>query len=855
MFAARLAKFGDAPALVTETATLSYAELAQSVSRRASEIGQSGHRELVLLQVRNDLASVIDYLACLAGGHPAILSCPDGRSANNLRQVYSPTLECASGLTTFPEVGAAELHPELALMLSTSGTTGSAKTVRLSYENVQSNAEAIAAALHIRPTDRAITSLPLSYCYGLSVLNSHLASGAAVVLTEHSVSDPKFWDLVADKRVTTFPGVPHTFDLLERVGFAKMHLPNLRYVTQAGGRMPAEQVQRFAELGQQRGFDLVVMYGQTEATARMSTLSPDLAAANPSSVGRPIPGGSFTIDSTVGATSDAPESGELLYSGPNVMLGYAQRRADLALGRTVDVLRTGDIARRTPNGTYEILGRLRRTAKLFGLRVDLDRVEAHLAANGVSAACTTNEQHLLVTFDSRHDPQHVANVAAEFAHLPPYAVCVRAIERLPRTAIGKLDYLAAADAVLTPVKHSTRAKKRDSVQELYGHLLARPEVKQTDSFVGLGGDSLSYVEMTVRLEEIVGELPPDWATQSVQQLQNRRVTVSRSRFAPIETSVALRALAIACVVGTHAGVFTLLGGAHLLLAVAGFTFARFVLARPTRAARLRQTMRGIAYIAVPTVAVGVIANLFTGMYSWTTPFLLNWTTSVDHWTVDRQFWFIEVLIGSLLLSGAILAVPTLDRLVQRHPFAFPMTLVVMGTTWQLMLTALDMLPANRFGTFHFVFWLFALGWAISQTRSNAHRIIVSLAALIGLAGYFDNPARDAFVLAGLALLIWTSKLLVPRILTRPISLIAASSLYIYLIHWQIYSLGSAASPVFSGFSLAVCLGSGIAVWAAVTAVQRALAIRVSTRALRESDGNIHAAAGSRPSLIASMNSR
>ena len=181
-----------------------------------------------------------------------------------------------------------------------------------------------------------------------------------------------------------------------------------------------------------------------------------------------------------------------------------------------------------------------------------------------------------------------------------------------------------------------------------------------------------------------------------------------------------------------------------------------------------------------------------------------------------------------------------------------MALVALGTTWQLSLTALDQVPANRLGTFHFVFWLFALGWAISQARTTTHRVIVSLAALIGLIGYFDNPARDLFVLAGLGLLIWTSKLLIPRFLTRPISLVAASSLYIYLIHWQIYSLGSTTSPL---LALAVCLASGVAVWVAVTSAHRALICRFGARSLPAQDENRHAPAGNRPSLIASMNSR
>lgn len=136
------------------------------------------------------------------------------------------------------------------------------------------------------------------------------------------------------------------------IGFADMTLPHLRYVTQAGGRLSPEQVQRWATVGASRGWQLFVMYGQTEATARMAYLPPEQAVACPSAIGLPVPGGTLSIEpSDESADEPAAESadrgegvGELVYRGPNVMLGYADSSADLAEGRTVHVLRTGDWA-------------------------------------------------------------------------------------------------------------------------------------------------------------------------------------------------------------------------------------------------------------------------------------------------------------------------------------------------------------------------------------------------------------------------------------------------------------------------------------------------------------------------------
>ena len=211
--------------------------------------------------------------------------------------------------------------------------------------------------------------------------------------------DPAFWDDMRTHRATSLAGVPYTFELLDRVGFADMDLPHLRYLTQAGGRLAPDEVRRWAALGRERGWDLFVMYGQTEATARMAWLPPLLALDAPDTIGIPVPGGSFTVEPLPErpfAGAHDPEVGELVYHGPNVMLGYAESPADLALGRTVTSLRTGDIGRQRDDGLFEVVGRRSRVAKVFGLRIDLDHVEQLLAARGVVAAAADGGDRLVL---------------------------------------------------------------------------------------------------------------------------------------------------------------------------------------------------------------------------------------------------------------------------------------------------------------------------------------------------------------------------------------------------------------------------------------------------------------------------
>jgi acyl-coenzyme A synthetase/AMP-(fatty) acid ligase len=392
-----------------------------------------------------------------------VLPVPAECDHTTIVQTYEPDVVIdGAGIHHRHHGGRHRLHDDLALLLSTSGSTGSPKLVRLSHRNLASNATAIADYLDIRETDRAATTLPMSYCYGLSVVHSHLLRGAGLILTDHSVVDDGFWELFRRHRGTAFAGVPYTFELLERVGAEALDLPHLRYVTQAGGRMPPERVRRFAELGGLRGWDLFVMYGATEATARMAYLPPQLASSQPTAIGRPIAGGAFAIEPR--HAWDDEDAGELVYRGPNVMMGYAHRHTDLALGRTVDALHTGDIARRCPDGLYQVIGRSGRFVKTYGLRIDLQRVEATMRDQGVTAICTDVDDRLAVAA-AGYDKAEVQRVAAAAAGVPAGAVQAVTVAELPMLPSGKPDYqavraLAGASKADTPNAIGLRKHRR-----------------------------------------------------------------------------------------------------------------------------------------------------------------------------------------------------------------------------------------------------------------------------------------------------------------------------------------------------------------------------------------------------------
>jgi long-chain acyl-CoA synthetase len=453
----------DRPALYTEDGSVvSYGQLQAQVSLMARRFTE---RTLVFLLCTNDMPSLVAYLACLeAGAVPLLLDAEiSSDSLKRLCSVYQPQFVYCSQLKTArlnqlaaikatddPALASYEapahptLHASLALLLATSGSTGSPKLVRLSMRNLVSNAQSIVKYLHIDARDRAVTSLPFHYSYGLSVVHSHLQAGASLVLTQRGFFDPVFWRLMKNCQVSSLAGVPYNYEMLMKLRFERMDLPELRTLTQAGGKMPVELTRRVAEICQARGIRFYAMYGQTEASPRMAYLPPEHLPRKAGSIGRAIPGGHLWLQDEHAAVITQPgQTGELVYSGPNVALGYAQQLKDLALGdEWHGVLRTGDLARQDEDGFFYIEGRESRFIKLYGVRLSLDAVEAWFADRGYSAVALGRDDALCVTLEGA-DTHSTAAIGADLCaamKIHPSALSLTMRPQLPRLGSGKVDY-------------------------------------------------------------------------------------------------------------------------------------------------------------------------------------------------------------------------------------------------------------------------------------------------------------------------------------------------------------------------------------------------------------------------------
>ncbi|MFN6559751.1 MAG: AMP-binding protein [Nostoc sp. ChiSLP01] len=450
MFALNLNQFGNQTALISETGEqITYEEVVTACDRLQSQLGKE--KCLIVILCRNTVETVIGYLAGLRSRNTVMLldSTLDTQLVQNLIQTYAAnwlwqpnSLGTGYELISLRKGAHGSLHPDVALLLSTSGSTGSPKLVRLTLANLQANAVAIAQYLKITADERPITSLPFHYSYGLSVLNSHLLKGATILVTQMPLISREFWNFFQTYQATSIAGVPYNYEMLRRLNIFCMNLPSLRYLTQAGGRLSAELVAFFAGQMQERGLTFYVMYGQTEATARMAYLHPEYTLKKLDSIGQAIPGGTFWLeDAQHQKIEGSGVTGELVYQGENVMMGYATCKEDLALPDQLGgVLQTGDIAQRDEDGFYYIQGRLKRFLKILGIRINLEDLEKNLQDRGVDCICGGKDNLLLVAVKQQELQISIAHYLTETFKLHASVFRVFYLEQFPINSAGKILY-------------------------------------------------------------------------------------------------------------------------------------------------------------------------------------------------------------------------------------------------------------------------------------------------------------------------------------------------------------------------------------------------------------------------------
>lgn len=413
-------------------------------------------RSLIFILSENRIGSLLGYVATLSNRMvPLILSAATEESLyNNLYDKYQPEylwmpiakadgkekiFEAWDYCLVKTENNAAPLFEDLSLLLPTSGSTGSPKLVRHSYRNIEANADNVRRLFKLDGTEKAMAILPMHYTMGLSVIASHLLAGATLLLSGRSLLDKGFWAML--KEATSFTGVPYSYDIMTKMRFTRMDLPNLKVITQGGGKLTETMWNILAQYAAEKGKQFIATYGQSECTARMAYLPAELALTKVCSIGIAEPGGQLSIiDSEGNETFEGEATGEMVYRGENVTLGYATCREDLLKGdENHGVMHTGDLARRDADGCYYIVGRLKRFLKIFGLRIGLDEVENLIKTEfKADCYCKGNDEKLIVLVTDSSLVETLPLFIEEKTHLYHNNIEVQLVDAILRNEAGKV---------------------------------------------------------------------------------------------------------------------------------------------------------------------------------------------------------------------------------------------------------------------------------------------------------------------------------------------------------------------------------------------------------------------------------
>ena len=445
-------------ALHTKERTYSYRDLDRMQEKFSSLLQQ---RSLVCIGMENKLGCFVAYISCIQNGHvPILLPAGSDRSYwQTIIKKYKPRYLVGKCELTDEYVAKAEIYgctiwerchhyevnmnQKLALLLPTSGSTQSPKMVRICYDNLRSNTESICEYMSLDEKDCSITSLPLSYTYGLSVVNTLLWVGGRLVLTEDSVMQSSFWCDMNQYGVTMLAGVPYTYLCMKKLGIHISKYRDLRLLTQAGGKLSDLLQEFWGKEAQNNGKSFLIMYGQTEATARISYLPAKECLRKIGSVGIPIPKTEVCLQDEKGLPiKESSRLGEIVSKGAHISMGYAESFQDLRKGdENAGELPTGDMGYWDEEGYLYIAGRKSRFAKIYGKRINLDDIEKLLRDDYEGEiAVISDDERIYVLTEEEQIGQEREELCCKVG-LPHQCVKVKRVTSIPRKENGKIDYM------------------------------------------------------------------------------------------------------------------------------------------------------------------------------------------------------------------------------------------------------------------------------------------------------------------------------------------------------------------------------------------------------------------------------
>lgn len=444
-----------------ENSDLSYKQIIEKTNEIKKKIKR---RSLILIISENSIGSLLAYIFCITNNHVGIIinSKTDKKEIIKIFKNYQPNYvflskkiksifkkNCYEELSFFDQNimknkfnDKKKLHPNLSLLLSTSGSMGVMKFVKLSKKNLKYNTNSIIKYLKINSSDTAITNLPISYSYMLSVINTHLEVGASIIISKYSLVEKNFWKIFKNSNITSFNGVPYTYEILTKIGLQNIKIKSLKYLTHAGGKLEKNKLKKIIRFTKKNKLKFFSMYGQTEASPRISYLKSELSEKKIGSIGKGVPGCKIYLIDNDGKKILKPfKEGEIICEGNNVFMGYSSSYKDLNKPNEVNFkLKTGDLGFLDKDGFFYITSRVDRISKVFGNRIDLGILESLMSQKGYQIASISDNKKIFIFIEKKYNKIKLINTISKITNLSNSSFEIIKLRYFPRTSNNKISF-------------------------------------------------------------------------------------------------------------------------------------------------------------------------------------------------------------------------------------------------------------------------------------------------------------------------------------------------------------------------------------------------------------------------------